>query len=876
MKGLWKKALSLALSAVMCVGLLPVTAMAAPTSEIEFKVSEMNGNAFDMNIIATDADGLDTLEFVLVFDNTVVELDGEYLTSSKFDTKMHQETTIGNKTGADCILMNFAGSFVPDGEEIGNIGFLLKDGKTTDDFNKTTFSLAVKNSDFAKAFNSGYDTIRVCNTANSSVKEGVNDIAYSFDYPNDNAGIRLAAPGITATPNDGITSGGIDVTITPTPDADYARGYLLTLKDSDGNEVWKREVTDLRHGFWDPTVVTGKTYTASVQALAKAGTDFADSAVVTSAPVVATAKPKLATPSITLEPHRVSSWGGFEFEITPITDTTKSIDYYKVVIYDSNGVVVCTKERDYNEYMNDAYIRVSDGVIEGEKYTATVQAIAKFNGQMTDSPVSAETAPTEAAYKALILNPDNIDNLTVNDEITINLAEKVSYGKAPYTYAVTSGTLPDGLTLDTATGVISGKLTTATTKTTDVYVTVTDSQSTPDVDTAKITFYAIAKDQGEIQVTNKNITMEYGDTIDLKSYLSVVEKIQPLANTKYKFEVTEGDDIVTVDDNGNVTALKADADTTVKVTATVVSDDTYKVADPVTFTITVNRKVINIIPEAGQTKVYGKPDPTPFKFTIDPATPLVEGDTLGDDILTRGGTDDVGEKEFVVKADVVNSFMDKYLITLVEDSPKFTITPAKGVVVEGDGETAEFTIAKEYGAANFNLGEYGIQTMALQDRSFTYALKEGSAADVIEVTSAGNVSILNAGTATVVVTAEDDNYTDKDGNKEIKQEITITVEPKAVTVTAEDKTMVYEGTEPVLTYKIDPATLENGTKVADELDITLSREAGDVAGTYAINVAVDNNPNYTVTVEPGTFTIDRAPGQIEGTVTEDPIKIIYG
>ena len=51
----------------------------------------------------------------------------------------------------------------------------------------------------------------------------------------------------------------------------------------------------------------------------------------------------------------------------------------------------------------------------------------------------------------------NIGNMTVGTAITpIDFSELFSGGKAPHTYTV-SGTLPQGLTLDSSTGILSGK-----------------------------------------------------------------------------------------------------------------------------------------------------------------------------------------------------------------------------------------------------------------------------------------------------------------------------------------------------------------------------------------------------------------------------------
>lgn len=73
--------------------------------------------------------------------------------------------------------------------------------------------------------------------------------------------------------------------------------------------------------------------------------------------------------------------------------------------------------------------------------------------------------------------PTLVITTTVCPDATVGVAYScqvaVTGGTAPYTYAVTTGTLPAGLSLDGSTGLISGTPTTSGTST--FTVTVTDS-----------------------------------------------------------------------------------------------------------------------------------------------------------------------------------------------------------------------------------------------------------------------------------------------------------------------------------------------------------------------------------------------------------------
>lgn len=83
--------------------------------------------------------------------------------------------------------------------------------------------------------------------------------------------------------------------------------------------------------------------------------------------------------------------------------------------------------------------------------------------------------------------------------------------------------------------------------------------------------------------------------------------------------------------------------------------------------------------------------------------------------------------------------------------------------------------------------------------------------------------------------------------------ITVTIARAPVTVTAENKTKVYGGTDPELT-----ATVTGLISGEPDITYTISRATGDDAGNYIITPAGDDlQGNYAVSFENGTLTINR-------------------
>ncbi|MBO4907581.1 MAG: chitobiase/beta-hexosaminidase C-terminal domain-containing protein [Bacteroidaceae bacterium] len=130
----------------------------------------------------------------------------------------------------------------------------------------------------------------------------------------------------------------------------------------------------------------------------------------------------------------------------------------------------------------------------------------------------------------------------------------------------------------------------------------------------------------------------------------------------------------------------------------------------------------------------------------------------------------------------------------------------------------------------------------------------------------------NAGTYPVTFTGAIANATKDDTNQYVVTEIvngTLTIDPVAATVTADDKTKTYGEADPALTVTI--TGMVNGEST-DLITYTISRASGDNAGTYTITPTGEAaQGNYTVSYVPGTFTIS----QKDLTITANNHTIEY-
>uniref|UniRef100_UPI0004695E96 MBG domain-containing protein n=1 Tax=Pedobacter jeongneungensis TaxID=947309 RepID=UPI0004695E96 len=234
--------------------------------------------------------------------------------------------------------------------------------------------------------------------------------------------------------------------------------------------------------------------------------------------------------------------------------------------------------------------------------------------------------------------------------------------------------------------------------------------------------------------------------------------------------------------------------------------------------LTIAKKTVTVT-AAAKSKTYGDVDPA-LTYTFAPA--LVTGDSFSGN-LTRAAGENVGTYAINQGTLALNS---NYTLTYVGanlniGAKTITVTAAAKSKTYGDVDPAlTYTFAPALtGTDTFS----GSLTRVPGENVGTYAINQGTLA-------------LNSNYTLTYVGAN------------------FTIGAKTITVTAAAKSKTYGDTDPALTYTFAPALV-----TGDSFSGSLTRAAGENAGTYAINQGTVNlGGNYTITYLGANLTINKA------------------
>ena len=256
--------------------------------------------------------------------------------------------------------------------------------------------------------------------------------------------------------------------------------------------------------------------------------------------------------------------------------------------------------------------------------------------------------------------------------------------------------------------------------------------------------------------------------------------------------------------------------------------------------VTINKKALTITAEA-KTKVYGEKDPE-LTYKVEG---LIEGESLTG-ALTRAEGEAVGEYDITQGTLAVSN---NYSVTFV--GAKLTITAA----------TISGVTPTDY-SGTYDGAAHTIGVTIPEGATIMYGTAEGT------YDKETAPSYTNAGEYTVYYQVTKANYNTITGSAKV------TINKKALTITAEAKTKVYGEKDPELTYKVE------GLIEGESLTGALTRAEGEAVGEYDITqgtLAVSNNYSVTFVGAKLTITAANTPADPEPNTevvnTEDPVTV---
>ncbi|WP_345953997.1 MBG domain-containing protein [Mucilaginibacter sp. PAMB04168] len=257
------------------------------------------------------------------------------------------------------------------------------------------------------------------------------------------------------------------------------------------------------------------------------------------------------------------------------------------------------------------------------------------------------------------------------------------------------------------------------------------------------------------------------------------------------------------------------------ITASQAPDANYVAAQSVVQDLVVNKAAITIT-AAAKSKTYGDADPA---LTYQVTSGTLKGNDTFSGTLTREPGENAGA--YAIKQGTL-ALTSNYAITftgadLSISTRAITVAATAKTKTYGDADPAfAYTITTGTLAGNDALT--GTLTRNAGETAGSYAIKQGSL-------SAGNNYALTYTPASLTITQ------------------------RAVNIAAVSKSKIYGEADPELTYSINGGSLVTG----DTFSGSLTREAGEAAGTYAIRqgtVALNNN--YVLTYTGANLTIGQA------------------
>ena len=533
---------------------------------------------------------------------------------------------------------------------------------------------------------------------------------------------------------------------------------------------------------------------------------------------------------------------------SPAVDATVTKDVTYVAQYAPKTVITVTANSDSKEY-NGAAQSVEDYTVAGldadyvlSGLTATVSGtnVGTYTNAVTGTPVI--TKDGKDVTEQFTVNTKN-GTLTITKKaltITADSASKTYDGQplTKDTYTVSGLAAGDSAASVTVTGSRTAVGTSDN---------VPSAAIIKDGDTDVTANYDITYVNGKLTVTPVDgIVVTIKENSGTKEYNGSVQEV-----TGYEVVSIEGSSLYKVSDfafNGTASVSGKDVGTyNMALTPSNFqnindnfSNVTFVIQDG---TLTITKKDVTLT-SATDAKTY---DGTALTNSTVTAEGFVAGE--GATYNVTGSQTEAGSSANAFTYTLSEGTLaGNYNITKVEGT--LTVNPLGDVTVTIVGNTG----TKVYNGAEQQVTGYKvtISDSLYKESDFTFS---GDA--TAKGTDIGTYAM---GLAVDQFTNTNPNFTNVKFNvTDGKLEIT----PKAITVTADDKTKVYGTDDPELTATVD------GLVDDAEIEYKLSRAEGEDVGEYTITVAgAAEQGNYTVTYVPGTLTITPVTDKVTVTITE--------
>jgi hypothetical protein len=413
---------------------------------------------------------------------------------------------------------------------------------------------------------------------------------------------------------------------------------------------------------------------------------------------------------------------------------------------------------------------------------------------------------------------------------------KVTGGDGSYSFAVSNGSLPPGMTLS-GDGTLSGTPNVAGAYSFSITATGQSGNTNPVSQD-----YNLIINQAALTITAGNAAMTYGGVLPVFgfTYSGFVNGDNAASLTSAPVATTTA---TSSSPAGNYSIVPSGAAST-----------NYKIVyNPGTLTI---GKAIMAVTANPQTKDYGAADP-PLSYT---AIGFVNGDNSG--IFTGGLTRVPGESagNYAISIGSLSAGRN-YTISFTGNI--LTISPA----------SQKPKIAPNSVPGGIYGSVYNTQSLKVTggDGSYTFAVSNGSLPPGITLSGDGTLSgtPTAAGAYSFSITA-----TGQSGNANLAtQDYKLVVDRVSLTITAGNAAMTYGGALPA--FGVSYSGFVNGDNAASLTTvpaISTTATSSSPAGNYAITPSGASSANYTFVYNPGTLTI--SPASL--TITASPETKEYG